>query len=667
MSPSGKIDNSKSKLAFNNVHLYGRENYVARLKEAYRESSSTCQIVWLYGYAGVGKTTLVQTAFQGEEHYCHGKFDRLGSAQPYAAIATLLSRLCLILEFGFPSIQVSAEVALILSKILPDAGQVLTYNKSDMVEVVENQNASRGVVDKKLEWGFEKLKDAIQTFVKGACDVIGSVSMSRLILHLDDLQWADEDSIQIIQALLTGCDSSTKGLLFIGSYRDNELTEDSPLTLCKKSIDLEQADQVREIELLNLSRSSIDHLVAGMIGIPLSLAEPLGELIYAKTLGNAFFSIRLMQHLHSASLLKYSDSSERWEWNADKIRCEVDMSDNVLDFMMKTLQSLPATTTEVLKIASFLGSKVDMLVLEHVCTCFDSTLRTKSLIEWLEVAVSANLIVMDSERTWLKFTHDAIQDAAYGLASTKTQRQKMHLQIGRQLQGMEIDDHTSSRQWTVVLAVDQLNRGSDLVENVAAKVELARLNLLAAEDVITTSAFKMAQDFLETGIDLLGMRRWTHQYELTLKISIKLAFVLFSNGSMDECLRLIDQIYIRSRSRCEEDRYEAQFLHVEVLASLNRLNECIDVTMSILSQLGHRKLPKNPNLLHIIAGLVGVKKLLRKKSDNDLLSLPLCEDKRLLAIIRHRKCVLKTLAKCQIAINRFLTLGFLCSSSQLDF
>jgi histidine kinase len=185
------------------------------------------------------------------------------------------------------------------------------------------------------------------------------------------------------------------------------------------------------------------------------------------------------------------------------------------------------------------------------------------------------------------------------------------------------------------LAVDQLNRGSDLLEEVSEKVELARYNLLAAEEVITASAFKMAQGFLETGIDLLGMRRWTKQYDVTLEISNKLAFVLFSNGSMDECLQLIDQIY--RRSICKEDRYEAQFLHVEVLASLNRLTECIAVSMSILLQLGHHKLPKNPSLLHIIPGIVGVKKLLRNKSDANLLSLPVCEDKRLLAILRHRK------------------------------
>ena len=150
-----------------------------------------------------------------------------------------------------------------------------------------------------------------------------------------------------------------------------------------------------------------------------------------------------------------------------------------------------------------------------------------------------------------------------------------------------------------------------------------------------------------------------------MKSATSLASVLLSNGSMDECLCLIDQIY--RRSRCEEDRYEAQFLHVEVLASLNRLTECIQVSMSILSQLGHRKLPKNPSLVHIIPGIMGVKKLLRNKSDADLLSLPDCEDKRLLAITRHRKCCEKQGVHCEIVLNLFLTLAYPWCSFSVGF
>ena len=128
---SETMTKTSSELAFENVHIYGRGDEITVLKEAYTESSRATQIVWLYGYSGVGKTTLVQVALEGAEHYCHGKFDRLRSAQPYSAIVTLLARLCFILEFGYPTVQVSPDVALILSRIIPDVNHVLSYEKSD--------------------------------------------------------------------------------------------------------------------------------------------------------------------------------------------------------------------------------------------------------------------------------------------------------------------------------------------------------------------------------------------------------------------------------------------------------------------------------------------------------------------------------------------------------
>ena len=423
----------KSELAFDNLHLYGRDDEVERLKEAYKESSRASQIVWLYGYGGVGKTSLVQLTFEGAEHYCHGKFYKLRSAQPYSAIVTLLSRLCFVLEFGYPTVQVNPDVALILSKIIPDVNQVLNYKKSD--ESTGDCEPDIELMDSKPEWGFEKLKYAMRAFVKGACEVIGSLSTSPLILYLDDLQWADEDSIQIITSLLTG--GELQGLLFIGSYRDNEVDVDSPLIVCKRSI-REVTDQITEIEVPNLTRSSIDRFVADVTQMPLKHVEPLGELVYAKTRGNPFFTVRLLRHLHRKHLLEYCDSSKRWTWKADKIQQEVDLSANVVDFMMQTLTSLPVETTEALKIAACLGSRVDIAVLEYLVQCFDVDLSKRSLKAILDVAVSAHLIVMDSEATSFQFAHDRIEDSAYSLATPGKVRESMHLRIGRQLQNMQV-------------------------------------------------------------------------------------------------------------------------------------------------------------------------------------------------------------------------------------
>ena len=116
------------------------------------------------------------------------------------------------------------------------------------------------------------------------------------------------------------------------------------------------------------------------------------------------------------------------------------MSANVVDFMMQTLTSLPLETTEALKIAACLGSRVDIAVLEYIVQCFDYDLSKRSLKEVLDVAVSAHLIVMDSEATSFQFAHDRIEDAAYSLATPGKVRDSIHLRIGRQLQNMQVEN-----------------------------------------------------------------------------------------------------------------------------------------------------------------------------------------------------------------------------------
>jgi predicted ATPase len=615
MTSVNTISIPKSKLALNNLHLYGRETEISSLNEAHKRSFKSCQVVWLYGYGGVGKSTLVQHVFQGKENYCYGKFDRVGLAQPYSALVNIVSRICYILEFDYPPINVSPDDASILSRVVPEVSQVLDFE-------VNHKQVHQD--------SFEKLKQALRAFVKGACEVICS-SSSPLILCLDDLQWADVDSVEIIKALLT--DSEIEGLLFIGSYRDNEVDDSSPIMHCMKAIG-ETTDNVTEIQVTNLTEGSIDCLVADLTQMPLSVSEPLGKLIYGKTLGNAFFAIHMLQHICETNLLEYSTCTRKWEWKAENIHLEVDISDNVVDFLTQKLRALPVSTKEALEIAASLGSRIDIKLLESIPPAFNFDLNRYPLKEILEVAVEAHLIDMNSSKTCFKFSHDRIQTAAYELTPPGILRQKNHLQIGQQLQCMETDDQSGVRQWQLVLAVDQLNRGSALIENEQGQVELARLNLLAAKEVITTSAFKMAEGFLETGIELLGLRRWIKQYELTLQLSNTLVSVLFSNGSMDNCLILIKQIY--GRARCGEDRYKAQFIHVELLHCSSRLSECMDAGLSILRDLGHPKVPKKTGLIHIILAILGVKKLLRNMSDADLLNLPVCEDKRMLSIIRHR-------------------------------
>jgi predicted ATPase len=243
-------------------------------------------------------------------------------------------------------------------------------------------------------------------------------------------------------------------------------------------------------------------------------------------------------------------------------------------------------------------------------------------------------VAVESKEVRFQFSHDRIQTTAYDLIPSEQAQHMLHLQIVQHLLD-EFTEHRSSRHaWHSLLAVDQLNRGSELIEGDKVKrVELAHLNLSAAEQVIKTNSFKMAANFLEKGFELHGVYRWSSQYDLTLQTTHTLASMLFSNGSTNACMYLVEEIYTHARS--QSDKQEAQFLEVEILVCNSRLAECINVCFKNLRKLGHRKIPKHPGYGYIVYSYIKVEFLYKVKSDEALLSLPLCKDARILATMRQ--------------------------------
>lgn len=615
LPPDKHNDNAESKLDFTNLHLYGREKEVAALNEAYAQSFADFRIVWIKGYSGVGKSTLVEHVLKSKEFFCSGKFEQWNRATPYSAVADLLSKLCYTLEIDCPEIRLSSDDAAVLTKVVPEISDVLI------------QYDSRSIKDScKLEWGMERLKQAIRNFVKAVCNVL----KSPLIMFLDDLQWSDMDSIEIIKDLLS--DGEIRGLIFVGSYRDNEVRDSDPFASCKLAIrDAQPQTAITDLQIKNLGQDSINQLVTDLTHSQLGDLQPLIDLIHRKTEGNCFFTLHMLRHINEKKLLFFSKETHRWVWKTERIRLEVDVSENVVEFMSNKLQQLPRSTLNVLIISACLGISVDLGLLGSLHTLLNTSSGLPPLLEMLEVAVEANLIVINSSRNVVKFAHDRVAAAAYDLIPAEHVRDCLHIKIGRRLEEMvsTIDD----KERLFIGAVDQLNRGSDALQEKNERAELARQNLKAAKQVIKTNAFKLAATFLEAGIELLGTRRWNTHYDLVLTLTNTFASVLFARGRMEESLCVVEEIY--RHTRCHEDRWEAQFIHVEVLACTNRLKECINVERQILKGLGHPRIPMKPGVVHIVPGIISVKILLKEKTDEDLLNLPACTDPAKVAIMRH--------------------------------
>src|SRR4029077_10365974 len=109
-----------------------------------------------------------------------------------------------------------------------------------------------------------------------------------LALFLDDLQWLDTATLDLLEHL--GTHSEVPHLILIGAYRDNEVGPAHPLLRTLEAIRNAGA-RVQEIVLAPLQIEDVGRLVADALHCKPERARPLAQLVHEKTGGNPFFAI----------------------------------------------------------------------------------------------------------------------------------------------------------------------------------------------------------------------------------------------------------------------------------------------------------------------------------------------------------------------------------------
>ncbi|MBA3923403.1 MAG: AAA family ATPase, partial [Nostocaceae cyanobacterium] len=182
-----------------------------------------------------------------------------------------------------------------------------------------------------------------------------------LVIFLDDLQWADLASLNLIQLLMS--ESDNKYLLLIGAYRDREVFAAHPLMLTLKEI--EKNTTINTITLAPLTEASLNQLVADTLSCLPEVAQSLTQLVYQKTKGNPFFSRQFLKMLSEDGLIEFDFQVGHWQCDIVKVK-ELILSDDIVEFMALQLQKLPKCTQDVLKLAACIGNQFDLETLAIV-------------------------------------------------------------------------------------------------------------------------------------------------------------------------------------------------------------------------------------------------------------------------------------------------------------
>src|SRR5262249_49505423 len=245
-----------------------------------------------------------------------------------------------------------------------------------------------------------------------------------LVVFLDDLQWADAATLDLLQPLLT--DPGIQSLFLMGAYRDNEVDAAHFLTRALEA--LESAGvELRRVDLGPLQLPDLMRFIGDTLRCQHTEAAPLAGLVWEKTAGNPFFVIQFIKTLKQEGLLRFDYERGRWTYRIDEI-VNAAMTDNVIDLMTQKIQRLSAETQRALTLASCIGNSFDLQTLAIV-----SEQSPETMADVLKEAIGAKLIlpIADHPQSYT-FLHDRVQQAAYALIPEE-RRQLVHLAVGRLL------------------------------------------------------------------------------------------------------------------------------------------------------------------------------------------------------------------------------------------
>ena len=607
--------------------LYGREVEIGALLTAFdrvaemgnaKKSPFKVEMMLVSGYAGVGKSALVQELYkpitQKHGYFISGKFDQFQRNIPYSAMVDALRKLVQQL-LSEPDDQVQQWRSRLLTA-LGSNGQIIIDVIPEIELIIGKQPSVPFVGVTEAQNRFNRI---FQQFVRVLC-----LKEHPLVLFLDDLQWIDSATLKLIELMLL--DQQTQYLFLIGAYRDNEVTPTHPLALMLLGV-RKQGAVLQEIVLAPLTIELLGELIAETLHQDADTVHPLAQLVLHKTEGNPFFVREFLRVLYSENLLSFDTKCFSWQWDINRIQTQ-NITDNVVELLLSKLKKLPGLTQHMLRLAACIGDEFDLETLAIV-----GERSPKTVFQDLIAAIQGGFIQPLSELDEnllvqeYKFLHDRVQQAAYTLIA-QSQKQVLRLQIGRRLLEKTLPEGLSDRLFEIVA---HFNYGIELVTNQPERNEIAKLNLIAAQKAKAAIAYSVAKKYLATGRAQMAASSWQTNYELTLELYLETTEIAYLCGDFEQVESWVELVLQEAKTVL--DIVKVYEVKIQTHIAQNQLVEAINTGLQVLQQLAI-DFPETPSQSDIQLELDTITSLFKEKQIADLIHLPEMTEPDKLAAMR---------------------------------
>lgn len=568
---AGRIDDfalglheKSSELAFDDT-LYARETSLQWLLGAYNHAAAarTRTLAVLHGESGIGKSSLLASLLSQlhlrQASVATGKVDQFSRDLPYAVIAQALHSLVMHI-IAQPDQEMAFWRQRLLQALGEHGGIALSLIPA-LEHLVGNFAPAPDLPAQQAQTRFR----AVMQRLLGAFAPPGR----PLVLVIDDLQWIDTPSIQLLEYVMNCAEDIP--LLLIVAYRDEAVTSGSAFESMLKSLH-PQSNPVIEVNLTGLNSEAVGRMLANVLRQSVREVRALARLVYEKTGGNPFFVRQFVKAIADDGLIAFDPAKAAWKFDLAAIR-EKTYTDNVAALVLQRLSRMPRDTQYLLGALACLGRHTTVETL--------AKLHGKSVVdvgELLEPALNAEAVYFSREG--LGFCHDRVQEAAY-LMLGEEPRLGLHLAIGRQqLQAALASGHDEE----LFRAYDHLAIASPLIADTAERLSVARLGLTAARKAKRAIAYDSAITYIHTALSLANGDGTGEGAWLIFPLMLELAECKLICGKLAEAGAAVDELLAMPAPAA--DRAMAFCLKAELHLRGSNSAKAVDTALEGLQGLG---------------------------------------------------------------------------------
>ncbi|MBI3248770.1 MAG: AAA family ATPase [Deltaproteobacteria bacterium] len=478
--------------------LVGRETELAQLHGWLEKAlNGERQIIFVTGEPGIGKTTVVETfldrvAAAGSLWTARGQcVEHYGAGEPYLPMLDALERLC------------RTEGNEVVYQVLERYAPTWLVRLPWLLSETHQNSIQREEKEATRERMLREMAVALEALTVKA----------PLVLNLEDLQWSDYSTLELLSFLAQRRDPAR--LLLVATCRSLEgLESGHPLKTIVQELQLRR--RCEELPLDFLTEAEVSAYLAARF--PESDLRELARVIYRRTDGNALFMVNMVDYLLAQGLLVAVNG--QWQLRGGIETVEVGVPKSLRRLIEQQLERLSPEEQQVLEVGSVTGMEFSAAAvaagleaeeeeIEERCEGLarrGQFLRSQGLREWPDGTAAAHY----------SFIHSVYQDVLYDRI-TVARRSRWHRQIGERE-----EQAYGSRAWEIAAELAMhFERGRDSQRAVQYFAQ-------AAEKATRQYANQEAVGHLTKGLELLKAlpdipeRAWQ---ELTLQIALGASLV----------------------------------------------------------------------------------------------------------------------------------------------